>query len=130
MIGSREYSTVLNGQPFKLVTSLGRGFTGLNTSAFALLGIHITFSTVYNPLLSAEIMNKDLIKVNKWAYQWKMYFNSDITKQIEEVIFSQKSKKTHHPTVHFNHASCSHNNCHKHLRMYLDKKLNFVPHIK
>ena len=51
------------------------------------------FSTVYDPLLSAEIMNKDLIKIRKWAYQWKMSFNPDISKQAQEVIFSRKSKK-------------------------------------
>ena len=39
------------------------------------------FSTFYNPLLSAEFMNKDLIKISKWANQWKMSFNPDITKQ-------------------------------------------------
>ena len=33
------------------------------------------FSTVYNSLLSTEIMNKDLIKISKWAYQWKMSCN-------------------------------------------------------
>ena len=33
------------------------------------------FSTVYNSLLSTEIMNKDLIKLSKWAYQWKMSCN-------------------------------------------------------
>ena len=39
------------------------------------------FSTVCNPLLSAEIMNKDLINTSKWSYQWKMSSNADITKQ-------------------------------------------------
>ena len=81
-------------------------------------------------MLSAEIMNKDLIKISKWAYQWKMSFNPDITKQAQEVIFSQKSKKTDHPTVYFNHAPVAHTNCHKHLGMYLDEKLNFLQHIK
>ena len=87
------------------------------------------FSTVYNPLLSAEIMNKDLIKINEWAYQWKMSFNSDITKQAQEVIFSQKSKKIDHLIVYFNYAPVAHTNCHKHLGIYLDEKLNFLQHI-
>ena len=86
--------------------------------------------SVYNLLLSAEIMNKDLIKISKWAYQWKTPFNPDITKQAQEVIFSWKSKKIDHPTVYFNHAPVAHTNCHKHLGMYLDKKLNFLQHIK
>ena len=88
------------------------------------------FSTVYNPLLSAEVMNKDLIKIRKWTNQWKMSFNPDITKQAQEVIFSRKSKKTDHPTLHFSHAPIAYTNCHKHLGMYLDEKLNFLQHIK
>ena len=87
------------------------------------------FSTVYNPLLSAEIMNKELVKIRKWTYQWKMSFNPDITKQAPEVIFSSKSQKDH-PTVYFNHAPVAHTNCQKHLGMYIDKKLSFLQHIK
>ena len=87
------------------------------------------FSTDYNPLLSAEIMNKDLIKISKWANQWNMSFNPDTTKQAQEVFFSWKSKKTDHPTVYFNHAPVTHTNCHKHFGMYLDEKLNFLQHI-
>ena len=41
------------------------------------------FCTVYNPLLSAEIMNKNLIKISKWANQWKIEFNPDVTKQVQ-----------------------------------------------
>ena len=66
------------------------------------------FSTVYNSLLSAEIMNKDLTKISKWANQWKMSFTHDINKQAQKVIFSQKSKKTDHPTVYFHDAPVAH----------------------
>ena len=88
------------------------------------------FSTVYDPLLSAEIMNKDLIKIRKWAYQWKMSFNPDISKQAQEVIFSRNLRKTGHPTVYFNHGPVARTNCHKHFEMYLDEKLNCLQHIK
>ena len=90
----------------------------------------LLFSTIYNPFLSAEIMNKDLIKISKWAYQRKMSFNPDITKQAQEVIFPQKSKKTDHPKVYFNHAPVAHTDCHKHLGMYLDKKVHVLQQIK
>ena len=59
-----------------------------------------------------------------------MCFNPDITKQAQEVTFSRNSKKTDDPTVYFNHAPVTHTNCHKHLGMYLDEKLNFLQHIK
>ena len=88
------------------------------------------FSTVYNPLLSRDIMNKDLIKISKWANQWKMSFNPDITKQAQEVILSRKSKKTDHPTVYLNDAPVANTNFQKYLGMYLDEKLNFLQHIK
>ena len=81
-------------------------------------------------MLSAEIMNKDLIKISKWAYQCKMSFNPDITKPAQEVIFPQKSNKIDHPKVYFNHAPVAHTNCHKHLGMYLDGKVNFLQQIK
>ena len=32
----------------------------------------------------------DLEKISKWAYQWKMSFNSGISKQAQEVLLSQK----------------------------------------
>ena len=32
--------------------------------------------------------------IHKWAFQWKMNFNPDPAKQIQEVIFSRKTKKT------------------------------------
>ena len=41
-------------------------------------------------------------------------------------IFSLKSKKADHPTTYFNHAPVPQTNCHKHLGMYLDEKLNFL----
>ena len=75
-------------------------------------------------------MNKDLIKIIEWAYQWKMSLNPDITKQAHEITFSRKSKKTDHPTAYFNHALVAYTNCHKHLGMYLDEKLDFPQHIK
>ena len=59
-----------------------------------------------------------------------MSFNPDITKQAQEVIFSWNSKKTDDPTVYFNDAPVTHTNCHKHLGMYLDEKLNFLQHVK
>ena len=37
---------------------------------------------------------KDLQTVSKWAYQWKMVFNPDITKETIEIFFHVKIKKT------------------------------------
>ena len=48
--------------------------------------------------LSEFHLNSDL-KTSEWAYQWKMSFNPDISKQAQEVIFSIKA---FHLAVFFN----------------------------
>ena len=37
---------------------------------------------------------RDLETIKKWAYQWKMKFNPNISKQAIEVVFSHKYKKS------------------------------------
>ena len=48
------------------------------------------FSTVNDPTISAKILNDDLNRISELAHSWKMLFNPDITKQVQEVIFSRK----------------------------------------
>lgn len=38
------------------------------------------FSFVYDISVSADRLNKDIEKIPIWAYQWKIYFNPDISK--------------------------------------------------
>ena len=49
------------------------------------------FSIVHNITDSANLLNGDLSKINEWAVQWKMNFNSDPVKQAQEIIFSRKT---------------------------------------
>ena len=88
------------------------------------------FSTVYNATESANLLNEDLKKISEWAFNWKMLFNPDITKQAQEVIFSHKNTMLNHPTIFFNETPVAHTSCQKHLGMHLDEKLNFNTHIK
>ena len=79
---------------------------------------------------SANQMNMVLEKISLWAYQWKMSFNPDISKQAQEVIFSKKKVNASCPVLYFNRTlviCCSYQ---KHLGVYLDKKLSFHHHIK
>ena len=46
------------------------------------------FSKVTSPAISLSNLNEDLLKITQWAYQWKMSFNPDLTKQAQEIIFS------------------------------------------
>ena len=54
------------------------------------------FSVVHDVNTSAKELNDDLIKVNDRAFQWKMSFNPDPSKQAQDVIFSHKSKRSIH----------------------------------
>ena len=60
------------------------------------------FSVVQNINSTANDLNSDLIKINDWAFQWKMRFNPDPKKQAQEVIFSRKINKIDHPLLYFN----------------------------
>ena len=51
------------------------------------------FSVIKVPQLSACGLNHDLEVINQWAYQWKMAFNPDPTKQATEILFSCKKKR-------------------------------------
>ena len=43
---------------------------------------------------SSEILNRDLNKITAWAWQWKLVFNPDISKQAVEIVFSTKKIKS------------------------------------
>ena len=51
------------------------------------------FLVVWDTNLSANALNDELLKINIWAYQWKMSFNPESFKQAQEVIFSCKIQK-------------------------------------
>ena len=75
-------------------------------------------------------MNNDLKKIGKWAFQWKMNFNPDPTKQAQELIFSRKVQTTNRPPLFFNENVVPQTNLQKHLGMFLDSKLKFSEHLK
>lgn len=66
-------------------------------------------------------MTNDLIKISAWTYQLKVSFNPDVTKQAQELILPQKSKKPGQPT----NASIANTNCWKYHKMYRDGKVDF-----
>ena len=78
---------------------------------------------------SREELNEDLNKINNWAFQWKMNFNTDPSKQAQEVLFSRKLQKVLHPNLFFNNSDVSQTNSQKHLGVVLDCKLTFHDHL-
>ena len=87
------------------------------------------FSTVCNITEATNNLNNDLAIITKWANQWKISFNPDISKQAYEFIFSRKNLLTLHPPLTFNSIPVAQTNCQKHLGMQLDKKLNSEEHL-
>ena len=87
------------------------------------------FSLVHNMNMSTANLSSDLDKIKNWAIQWKMNFNTDPSKQGQEVIFSRKLQKANHNQVYFNHNSVKQVPSQKHLGRYLDTKLNFQEHL-
>ena len=59
----------------------------------------MVFSLVRDPKTSFDDLNNDLITIQQWAYQWKMEFNPDPSKQAIEVQFSSKRSKPVHPDL-------------------------------
>ena len=72
------------------------------------------FSTVTDPNVTANQINNDLHNISTWAYQWKMNFNSDTSKQAHEVLFSRKVKVTAHPQLVFNNNPAHETTTQKH----------------
>ena len=88
------------------------------------------FLVVQDTTLSAKNLSDDLKKINKWAFQWKMSFNADSNKQVQEFIFSRKLNKPNHPSLNFNNTTVIQATTHKRQSMNLNTKLDFQEHLK
>ena len=75
------------------------------------------FATVHNFNEVTNDLDNDLIKITKWAFQWKMSFNPDISKQAYEVIFSRKTSMISHPLLTFINIPVAQSSSQKHLGM-------------
>ena len=87
------------------------------------------YSIVRDATTSAADLNHDLELIRKWAYQWKMEFNPDPTKQATEVLFSCKRSKVDHPPLYFNGTQVVRTDEQKHLGLVLTPSLNFQKHL-
>ena len=103
---------------------------GLSSNAKLFADDTSLFSVVHNANTTANELNNDLVKISRWAYQWKMSFNADPSKQAQEVIFSRKTKNDFHPPLAFNNNNVSETNSQKHLGVVLDNRFSFEDHLK
>ena len=102
---------------------------GLSTNAKLFAYDTSLFSFIHDSQTSANVLNKDLEMIHNSAFQWKMNFNPDPTKQAQEVIFIRKTKKLPHPPLVFNNTNVTQSIYQKHLGIILDSKLTFENHI-
>ena len=85
---------------------------------------------MHNVNTSANELNNNLHQINKSAFQWKISFNLDPSKQIQEIIFSKKTKTNCYPSLRFNNSIISQFPYQKSLGIYLDTRLCFEEHLK
>ena len=89
----------------------------------------LLFSVVHDVNASAKELNDDLKKINKSAFQWKMSFNTDPSKQAQKVIFSRKTKKLPLPSLVFNNNNVLQTSSQKHLGVTLDVSLEHLNNV-
>ena len=89
----------------------------------------LLFSVIHDVNTSTKEFNDDFKKVNDWAFQWKMSFSLDPSKEAQEVIFSRKSKRSTDPSLVFNNNNVYKTFSQKHLGVTLDFKLTFEEHL-
>ena len=70
-----------------------------------------------------------MIIKQQWAYQWKMEFNPDPTKQPTEVLFSCKKSSPNPPQIIFNGIAVAKIKDQKHLGLVLNSRLSFEKHL-
>ena len=97
---SRRQSVVLNGQHLyssDVLAGVPQGpvlindlFDGLQCNPKLFADDTSLFAIVHSINKTTNDLNNDLTKSTKWAFQWKMTFNPDISKQAQKVIFSHK----------------------------------------
>ena len=94
---------ILNGKKYQLVSPLDHSYFWFILMIYLKILNQISnflqtippFSVVFYLNLSALQLNNVLLKIQQWAYQWKIIFNPDPNKKTQEVIFSRKNGTVH-----------------------------------
>ena len=82
---------------------------------------------VENPIITADILNDDLHKINSWANQWRVTFNPAKT---ESMLISKKIDKPDLPPLFMQNQQITDVPEHKHLGMILSNGRSWSAHIK
>ena len=90
----------------------------------------IVFSVVNDIQASATTFSNDLTVRSNLVFQWKMIFNADLTKQVQQVVYSRRTKKLLIQTLAFNSISLKNCMFQKNLGLTLDIMLKVWEQIK
>ena len=83
------------------------------------------FSVIHDIIISLNNPNKVLKRISKQATHWKIKFNSESTKQAQNVTVSRKFLKKPHLPLLFNNSSVTQIFPQKHLRIIFEDQLKF-----
>ena len=72
---------------------------GLKSKRKLFAGDTSLFSVAHDVNTSSSDINSDLKLISDWAFQWKMSFDPDPSKQTQEIIFGRKKIKPSYPSV-------------------------------
>ena len=79
-----------------------------------------------DPALTAEVLNRDLLKISSWAKTWKVQFNSSKSK---DIIFSNNKPLFNSPPLILNEDYICRTHEHKHLGVWLSSNLDWQKHV-
>ena len=122
-LDNRFQRVLLNGQTSEwkpVKAGVPQGSINLSTNVKLFADDTFLFSIVNDANKSFQNLSNDLCVISNWAYQLKMSFNPDRSKQAQEVIFSRKTSIQSHPVLTFDNNPV----------IILDEKLNFKEHLK
>ena len=80
-----------------------------------------------DPAITAEILNRDLLKIGNWAKQWKVLFNASKSK---DVIFTKNLFLNNSPPLILNNSYVTRATEHKHLGLWLSSNLDWTKQVQ
>ena len=80
-----------------------------------------------DPALTAEVLNRDLLKISNWAKKWKVLFNASKSK---DLIFSNNKPIFNSPPLILDNDFISRTHEHKHLGLWLSSSLDWQKQVQ
>ena len=99
---------------------------GLETMPFVYADDTTLFEVVDDPVVSAEKLNNDLVKISEWSDKWLITMNPLKT---QSMLFSLKRDKIHHPDLIFRDMLIEEVNSHTHLGLTFQNNMSWNMYI-